>query len=497
MKLILPFSLFIKGTAFFLISSLFFVGCQDASTTSSSTSPVTEVDNLPRDDNYEVHIRVKHLTATKAYLAHYYGDSNQLRDSAQFVNGEFVFKGSRPLPGGMYMVIFPPNNRYFEFILDRDQTFTLETDTTDFVMNMKVTDGPENALMYSDIQFLANKRKETEPIRAQLKTAEEGSDAYNNLRTQLAEIDTAVLDHRNRIFEENPHLFYTKFLTTMKNPTVPDAPEGSPEFWSFYYYRNHFFDEVDFSDDRLLRTTALYSKINTYMDQLIPKQPDSVIQAIDMIIEKARINDDVFQYVVSKMLNTYGVESKIMGMDAVYVHMVERYYISGDVWWSDSTLLNKMIERATALSPNLVGRPAPDFIVPDMDGVQRRLTDLPGDYIILYFWDYDCGHCKTVTPILAETYKKYQDKGVTLFTVSINGTVEDWKPKIAEYGFTGGIHTADPYRRSGFDRMYDLQSTPRVFILDKDKIIRYKQIAVEQIEEILDKELGLDEGEDS
>ncbi|MDX2248268.1 MAG: DUF5106 domain-containing protein [Bacteroidia bacterium] len=455
---------------------------------SSQKNTLTDAAAEP-DPGYEINIKVNNFTAEKAYLAHHYGSSNQLKDSAVASNGSFTFAGEEHLPEGLYMVILPPKNTFFEIILDKDQYFDLQTDTASYVENMKVSGSVENEVMYGDIDFLAEQRKKVENLRSQLMAAEGNETRKKELELQIRQVDTLVMNHRQKLFTENPDLFFTKFLLSMENPQVPPAPAGADENYAFYYYRKHFFDKVDLSDGRLLRSPSLWNRVHQYMDKLTVKHPDSIIQSIDYILNMARQNDDNFEYLVAKLLNTWGVESKLMGMDAVYVHMVERYYLSGDAWWADSALLNKMIERATALSPNLIGRPAPNFAAFDLNGNALPLYDVEAEFTILYFWDYDCGHCKKITPELSKIYPKYLNKGVKVFAVSINGDVEVWKKKLVEYGLGQAINVQDHRRQSGFDRMYDVLSTPRIFILDKNKVIRYKQIAVEQVEEILEEEL--------
>ncbi|MEO0469705.1 MAG: TlpA disulfide reductase family protein, partial [Bacteroidota bacterium] len=126
------------------------------------------------------------------------------------------------------------------------------------------------------------------------------------------------------------------------------------------------------------------------------------------------------------------------------------------------------------------------------DGKQTPIHSVPGEYVLLYFWDYNCGHCKKVTPRLAESFKQYKDKGVTLVTVSINGDVDVWKEKLKDYDLEGAINLQDHKRQSGFDRLYDIRSTPRLFILDKDRKILAKQISVETMEDLLNYELGIE-----
>jgi hypothetical protein len=64
--------------------------------------------------------------------------------------------------------------------------------------------------------------------------------------------------------------------------------------------------------------------------------------------------------------------------------------------------------------------------------------------------------------------------------------VEDWKKKVIEYGIADGVNLQDHYRKSGFDKLYDLRSTPRLLLLDKDKKILAKYISVDQMENLLD-----------
>lgn len=440
----------------------------------------------PQDDSYEIQINVKGFDGDTALLAVRYGASNRLRDTVQVQDGIFTFQGDTALAGGMYMVVLPPENIFFELIIDRDQHFSVETDTSDLVGHLVVEGCEENELMYRDIGVIARMRPKADSIGALLGQEEEGSPRYQALMSSMSDIDSAVVRHRRQITQEYGDWLYGKFLNTMMEPTIPATiTDQDARFW---WYKEHYFDHVDFSDDRLLRTVALDQKATTYLENLTFRDPDSINSSIDKIISQAEENDEVFQYFVPTLLNKY-IESKMMGYDGIYVHMVETYYLSGKAWWADSASLAKMEERAVALSPNLIGRLAPDFAAPDLSGQTRSLHNTKGRFTILYFWDYDCSHCKKVTPELARVYDKFKNQDIALFTVSINGTLDIWKERIKEYGFTAGIHTADPARTSGFDRMYDLRSTPRVFVLDENKIIRYKSLTMEQLEEVLNHEL--------
>ncbi|MEM7369384.1 MAG: DUF5106 domain-containing protein [Bacteroidota bacterium] len=447
---------------------------------------------------YKIDIKIDGFTESQAFLAYYYGDKQYIKDTVPVTNGQFSFEGEEGLDGGIYLVVLPPDNQYFEIIVDQDQEFSLQTVQSDLVGNMNVSGSDDNQIFYSDIQFLAKKRKEVDAIRTKIEALPANSPQKKELEEQYAGVNGAVQAYRATLINDHPDRLYTKVIQSMQEPQVPEAPKDEngkalDSLFAYKYYKKHFFDHIDFSDVRLLRTPVMFNKVNQYLEKLTYKIPDSLVVSIDQVVEKARSNDDVFQFFVVNLLNKYA-NSKVMGMDAVYVHMVEKYYMSGDAWWSDSATVAKMTERALAISPTLINRKAPNFYAPDAQNRTHYLHKVPGSYTVLYFWDIDCGHCKKVTPKLSESFARYKDHDVTLFTVSINGGQEEWGKRLDEYKLSDhkqAIHTHDPYRKSGFDGMYDLRSTPRLFLLDADKKIMAKQISVEQMDEILSRELGL------
>lgn len=446
---------------------------------------------------YDIGVTVRSFPGKELYLAYYFGDKQYLKDTATAENGVFRFQGTEALPGGMYLVVMPPKNNYFEIVVSGDQQFTLETDTLDFVKSMKVKGSEENDLFFQDLRYLAAKRAEITALNEQGKSLAPGSPEAAASKEAAGRIDQEVKTYRKEFIARHPDLFYTKVLTSMQEPEIPEPPKDASgkvldSLFQFKYYRAHYFDHLDFADDRMLRTPIMYNKVSTFLERLTHPHPDSLCKAIDYIAAKSRANDEVYQFFVSNLLNKYA-NSKIMGHDAVYVCMVERYYMNGQAWWADSALVAKMTEEAYRRSPTLLGRPAPNFRAQDPSGAYQSVNGVQAEYLALYFWDYDCGHCKTITPKLAEAFKQYQGKNVKLIAVSINGDVEVWKKKIAEYGLDQPhiINVQDHARRSGFDGMYDIRSTPRLFLLDKEKKIMAKQIDPDQLQEILNPKLGL------
>lgn len=76
------------------------------------------------------------------------------------------------------------------------------------------------------------------------------------------------------------------------------------------------------------------------------------------------------------------------------------------------------------------GNVAPDIALEDPYGKTFRLSDLKGKVVLLDFWASWCGPCRKSNPHVVETYKKYKDKGFTVFSVSLDGIHPRMLPRL-------------------------------------------------------------------
>ena len=265
-------------------------------------------------------------------------------------------------------------------------------------------------------------------------------------------------------------------------PEAPLLPSGKKDTtFAFRYYKAHFFDNIDFSDDRLLRTPIFHTKIKQYLDKLTAQIPDSINVAADYLATKAKANQEVFKYVIYWLTYTYE-SSNIMGMDAVFVHLVDNYYATKQAFWVDSAQLYKITNRAFILKPLLLGKKAPAINMVDTSGKNVSLYSIKANYTVLLFWDHGCGHCKKEVPKVAEIYKKMKEKGVEVLAIETEDKPEDWKKFIRENKLNWiNVHEPDNYRRAVTKKIYDIYSTPVVYLLDENKIIKAKRIDSEQL----------------
>jgi peroxiredoxin len=182
---------------------------------------------------------------------------------------------------------------------------------------------------------------------------------------------------------------------------------------------------------------------------------------------------------------TYRYESsKIMGMDAIFVHMVKKYYATHQAYWTDSTQLAKMEERVYILEPLLIGKKAPQITMIDSTGKTISLYDVKANYTIAVFWDEDCSHCQKEIPRLQELYvNKLKGMGVQVYAIAAENKVKTWKKFVEDHHLNWiNVHQPDDYKRAVTKKIFDIYSTPFIYVLDENKVIKAKHIDAEQVE---------------
>jgi peroxiredoxin len=257
----------------------------------------------------------------------------------------------------------------------------------------------------------------------------------------------------------------------------------------FFYYRDHYFDLFDLSDERLLRSPVYHNKVNFFLKNLVVQYPDSVIPYADFLVQRASGNKETFKYMVWYLTNNYET-SNIMGHDAVFVHLVKNYYTKEKAFWTDDATLYKIQDRARILEPILIGKKAKNLMLTDSSGKFQALYSVNASFTILYFWDPDCGHCKKATPKVKAYFDRVRSRGVQVFAVCTEVEMDKWKKFIQEHNLDW-INVADPKTQNNFRQEFDILTTPQIFILDKDKKIIAKKIDEDNMEKILDRELEM------
>lgn len=453
---------------------------------------------MAQESAYTIRVKIDNYDNDTCILGYHMGKKIYVQDTLTTRNskGEFVFKGDKPLEGGMYLILIKPNNIYFDFLVanEEDQkniSLTTKLEGEDLNKNLKVKNSPPNDLFYTYLKFLNDRRAEDVALGKQLE-AEKDEAKKKKIQEKRAGIEGKVRNYQLELIKNNPKSLLANLIAAAMPPKVP---EGLSREQGFYYYKAHFWDNFDWSDERLIRTNAFKNKLENWTENLTFKVPDSTIVAVDYVLQKLKKggNKKMFRYGAAELLNKYA-QTKVICMDAVYVFIGEKYYCNGDdsVDWVDSAQLAKICENVQAIKPLQCGLYAPNIRLKKMDGTPVNLYDVKAKFVALYFWDPDCGNCGKTTDKLVPVYKEYKDKGFEIFGICSKAwkEIDKCKNKIADKKMDF-INVSDKaYPLAVVKKRYDLKVNPYLILLDKDKKILWKRLDPNQIKEILEREFN-------
>lgn len=441
-------------------------------------------------DSYKIKVNLKNTRDTCVYLANYYDGKVFSVDTTTIkANGEAIFSKKRKLHSGVYLVYLPSGN-YFDIFIGKDQKLSISTDLLNITNSLKIKGSKESISFHNYQLFLKRKTRERKLI----------IDKYKNNETILKEkieaLNTDMRRYIRKISNKNPNSSLSSFVNFTLRPTIPDYNKildnniknrkDSIKTLSYFYSKKHYWDNANLSDSTLLRTPIFKSKLDNYFNNVLIPNPDTITKASNTIIERARNNKEMFRYLCSYCFN-FSLKSKIMGMDRAFYNIANKYYLSNKAYWINDSIKNKIKDEVLKLKYNLIGNKAKDIKLETIDGELTSLYEIDASLTLMIFWEPNCGHCKKEMPqIRTEILEKYADKGLKVFAVNIQNNIKEWNNFIERHELFDFINCYDPKNTSNYRYYYKIDSTPMLYLLDKNKKIIAKKIDIITLSKIID-----------
>jgi len=447
-------------------------------------------------EGYKIDFKIKGLKDTTAYLGYYYGETTYVNDTA-LVNqtGAFSFSGKKSLPQGVYLLVFKKGKesiKAFDIVISSDQQFAMETDTEDYIKNMKVTGDQDNKIFFENIINNIQRSQEAEPFVKILQDSllkeeskKEARDAYNN-------ISKKALAYQDEIIKKYPATLTARIIKANKTIEIPDAPKLAngrvDSTFQFRYYKAHYWDNFNLADDAMIRMPRPFymEKLKDYLTKLVIPQPDSIIKEINKLAAVARKNQECYKYLVWMCVVQYQ-NPELMGLDAVYVQLFDKYFASKemDFWINEKTKKN-LKDHADQLRLSLIGQTAPNLIMQDQNLQPKDMHALKNKYTILFIFDPDCGHCREETPKLVNFYNTNKKKfDVEVYAVSADTSIQKMKDFIKEMKMPWITVNGPRSYVGNYQKLYDAAQTPSLYVIDSKKKIIAKKPPIEKLDEFL------------
>jgi thiol-disulfide isomerase/thioredoxin len=230
----------------------------------------------------------------------------------------------------------------------------------------------------------------------------------------------------------------------------------------------------------------------------MPQEPDSIIRDLDYKLLLARSSQEMYKFLLNWSTDEY-INPKIMGQDAIFVHLFNKYHSKGLSPWLNEKQMETISRRAYMQMSNLLGEKAADLNMLDTEDRPVSLYSMKADFSLVIFWDPKCGHCKEEMPKIDSIYRaSWKQKGLRIFAVMTEDNIPEWKSYIKDKDISEWTHAYESKEMAekvsvaklpSFRQLYDVISTPTIFLLDNEKRIIAKKLSWSQLDDLLNVKL--------
>lgn len=408
-----------------------------------------------QEQGYKIKITIEDIQDKILYITGNYGDESYIFDSVK-VNkkGSFTLQHKqRHIPAGIYQVNNRKGETYFDFIIDRSRDFSITTSKDRFWEQFVVENSEENQLYYlfkKEYQYDVPSNSYIENL---LETSPEAL-LSKYIQAHYYELETPVF-----LMEDN---FTTDVLA------------------EYDYLIEHFFDNVDFSDPRLLRV-PLDLKVDVYFSQLLVQHADTLNCEIDKFIARAKHNEEMEHYYLKYFYHLFDDGNPLH--DAILVHLYDIYCHDHRCDWLDEQSSRRLYREVNRKRKTLPGQIVPPLEGVDFEGELFSTASIENSYFILWFWDPDCEDCLELTPELFEFYETFSELyDFEVVAISVTEDFERWSDFVTQNNFYW-VNLSYALGEPNYDFIdyFDLITTPGIFLLSKEHKIIARQFSLDDL----------------
>ncbi|HNQ68224.1 MAG TPA: redoxin domain-containing protein [Bacteroidales bacterium] len=436
--------------------------------------------------SYNIRVEIANCPQYLIYLGVHKGPDFKVIDSLPAVNGVVEFKSDSKLSHGVYFIVVPPQSR-FDFIIADDQNIVIKTDANDILGQMQIS-GEKQYSIFNELQkeiAIINKRRTqlTMELEFYKSFMPDTVPIINNLIDSLNKSQTLLYTKYKLKTEKSDFLY--KILNILEPFYVPEEignMQYSDPLTHYNYYKTHYLDRVDFTDESLLNTPEfIFHKLLSdycfyFFDTRINK-PDEVYPDIDSLISKTNSNIEYRKYILNYLLSRYENPSDLR-LEAYLVYIYRNYFMVEKPEWVSDVAYSVMQFKIESIQHNVIGETAIDLNLPDINGDYYSIYNIDADYKILLFWEPDCDICNETALILSGYYPKLKEINTEIYAVLSGTETQEWSEFIDENGLDW-INVYDPFQKSNFSKYYGTYKTPRIYILNRSNKILTKDIKPE------------------
>ncbi len=459
--------------------------------------------------SYDLRFTIKGLKTPTCLLGYYQGEKTFAVDTAQAdtTTGFVRFRKNKRLLQGVYFVAAVPTatdsakNKnmqggiLIDFMLTEWRDFSIQTVINAPYDSAMVERSSENAAYFAFMRQYLKTLGEINQINESanlIRKATKDPQALETSQKQLQQKNLS-LDMQERTFlEKYPDHLFAQLLKANRLPTVPDSlkpfdEQRRPNRAYRTYLRQHFWDNFDFTEERLLQSKVFVTRFRQYLEQTTPQHPDSLRNAIDDAFEQMRPYTIFYRYALRWLTERLDASFDAAPLaETLFVHLVENYHQDTVTSGTDPATWERLHYKSELFKPTLIGKVAPEIELLDTAGVKTQLSQVYSPFTLVIFYSALCSHCQAATPKIDEAYAQYKGKGVQFFAVCTDPERSVWKDYVTRRNWTFP-NVAIDREHSKLQDVYAAYNLPVFYLLDARKRIIAKRFAADKLSEVLGK----------
>ena len=457
---------------------------------------ILSLSTLYAQTKVSISINTEGYSTGTAKLVGVYADGNFLADTCVIApNGSFRFNGGKEgYYEGFYYIVLPDNSN-FPFLIANGENFSLKTKKGDFIGAMITEGSPENKLFFDNQKFQVSIDKRFNEAVSRSKTLIKGTPQYQATEKEMESIIAERDNDLTNLKKNHPTAFFTKFKLGGQNPKYRyeyNANGTMDTIKTLYNYRNDWWNDYDFTDQRLIRTPVFFNKLKKYLTEMVTQNPDSIIKYTNLLIDKTLINKEYFKMVANWTALQYKPgTTTLMDGEAVYSQIVLKYFTPELNNWDAPADLKSLRKNAQDMRVSLIGMTGQDIRAVNANGVFKSLYDMKTAVTVLFIYNPDCEHCQAEAPEIRAFYDKWKPRGVGVYSIAANAkNQKEWFDFRAKYGVNWDTDVMDARLESRYHEKYYIDITPEIYVLDKNHKIIAKNLRPQQLAEVVERELA-------
>jgi thiol-disulfide isomerase/thioredoxin len=435
---------------------------------------------------------------SQATLGYHFGGQYFAIDSTNFdtVSGKISFHFPKKLPTGLYFLGNTGGGILFDFLMTNDTFLRIKTAANMPYDSAKIEEkSEENRIWfgYQRTSRLVSQQIETlKATESLIRQATTDTAVWNEHQRKMRDAQAQLDAYSHAQISIHANTFAAKILNTTLPLEVPAdiAPKTADgRAWNpvyLHYLRQHFLDNIDFSDENLLRTPYFTVRLQQFLTRIIPSQPDSVRHYLDLLLARGRVQTKpvVYQFMLQWLTNLFDTNLEtIVNGDAYLLHLVEKYHHEPDSP-TEKTTLERLDYKAKSFKSNLLGSVATDIFLPDSSGKMCRLSEQSNRYTLVIFYSSLCDHCRETLPKVKDLLTNYPN--VSVFTVNNDGFNVPCIEFLKTLNAPNWVNVLDESaEKSAIQSKYPSFQFPSFYLLDDQKRIISKWFKFDGLQKIL------------